>query len=101
MSDSQNRPEWMNDALVQDIPREKLDILNQMFCEANKRKNVSGRTPGQKEMLLQFMPLLKQIKAANLNFTPMEIQAAIAAIRKHSTAEEQEEIDKILKNQKG
>lgn len=100
MSDSQNRPAWMNDELVQNIPQEKLDILNEMFSEANKRKSASGRKLSQKELLLQFMPLLKQIKAANLNFTPQEMQAAIAAIKKHSSAEELEEINKILKNPK-
>jgi hypothetical protein len=47
-------------------------------------------------MLLLLMPVLKQARAANLSLTPQEIQAAIAAIRKHSTPEELEQIDKML-----
>lgn len=97
MSETTQRPAWMEDELVRDIPQKKLDFLHQMFNEANMRKQ--NMTPGksQKEMLMLLMPVIKKAKEANLSFTPQEIQAAVAAIRKHSSPEELEQIDKIYK----
>lgn len=95
MADQIPRPAWMDDELVKDIPREKLDFVNKLYFEANARRQAAGPMKSQKEMLMLMMPLLQQAKAANLSFTPQELQAAIAAIKKHSTAEESEQIDKI------
>ena len=44
--------------------------------------------------------MLKRAKQENLTFTPQEMNAAIAAIRKHSSAEELSKIDKILEKTK-
>ena len=44
---------------------------------------------------------MKKAKAENLTFTPQEMNAAIAAIRKHSTQEELSQIDKILEKSRG
>ena len=77
------RPEWMSDPLVKDIPQKKLDFLGKMFDE--------GHGKSQK---------LKRAKQENLTFTPQEMNAAIAAIRKHSSAEELSKIDKILEKAK-
>jgi hypothetical protein len=96
MSEPVNHPAWMDDPLVQNIPQEKLDFLSKMFGEVNSRVQSAGSGKSQKEMLLLLMPVLKQARAANLSLTPQEIQAAIAAIRKHSTPEELEQIDKML-----
>ncbi|MCM1101411.1 MAG: hypothetical protein NC079_07000 [Clostridium sp.] len=95
MSDANNRPAWMEDELVRNIPDRKLDLLNQMFQEANARKQSAGPMKSQREMLMLMMPVLKQAKAANLSFTPGELQAAIAAIRKYSNPEELQQIDRI------
>lgn len=95
MADQLSRPAWMNDELVKDIPREKLDFVNKLFAEANARRQAAGSMRSQKEMLMLMMPLLQQAKASNLSFTPQELQAAVAAIRKYSTAEELQQIDKI------
>jgi len=86
------RPEWMSDPLVKDIPQKKLDFLGKMFDE--------GHGKGQKEMMTFMMPMLKRAKQENLTFTPQEMNAAIAAIRKHSSAEELSKIDKILEKTK-
>lgn len=96
MAQQISRPAWMEDELVKDIPREKLDFVNKMFAEANARRQAAGSMKSQKEMLMLMMPLIKQARAANLNFTPQELQSAIAAIKKYSTAEELEQIDKIM-----
>lgn len=95
MSDSNARPAWMEDELVKDIPTEKLDFLNKMFTDANSRRQNMAPGKSRNEMLMMLMPLIKQAKAANLSFTPQELQAAISAIRKHSTPEELAQIDKI------
>lgn len=95
MAEQTPRPAWMDDELVKDIPREKLDLLHQLFAEANARQQDSGPQKSQKEMLLLLMPLIKRAKAANLSFTPQEFQAAVTAIRRHSSREELEQIDKI------
>ena len=77
------------DSLVQSIPKEKLRFLEQMFLE--------GQGKSQKELMSFLLPMMKKAKQENLTFTPQEIQAAISAIRKYSTIEENRKIDKILK----
>ena len=95
MSENNQKPAWMADELVQNIPQAKLDFLNQMFNEANMRKQAAAPGKSQKDMLMMLMPVIQKAKAAKLSFTPQEIQAATAAIRKYSTPEELEQIDKI------
>lgn len=95
MSEQNTRPAWMEDELVKDIPAQKLDFLNKMFHDANLRKQSMGPGKNQAEMLRMLMPVIKQAKAANLSFSPQELQAAIAAIKKYSTPEELEQIDKL------
>lgn len=94
-SSDRNIPEWMKDDLVKNIPREKLELLQQMFADADTRVKNAGTGRSQKEMLMTLMPVLQKAKAANLSFSPKEIQAAVTAIRKYSTPEELKQIDKI------
>ncbi len=95
MTEPNSRPAWMDDELVKDIPGEKLDFLNKLFNETNARRSDASGPRSQKEMLMLMMPLIRQAKAADLSFTPQELQAAAAAIRKYSTAEELRQIDKF------
>ena len=83
-----NKPLWMEDPLVKEIPKQKLQFLEQLFAK--------GHGKSQKDMMALLMPMLKKAKQENLTFTPQEMNAAIAAIRKHSSAEELSQIDKIL-----
>ena len=92
MSEDATRPAWMEDELVKGIPQKKLDFLGRMFAE--------GHGKNQKEMMMFLMPMMKKAKAENLTFTPQEMNAAIAAIKKHSTPEEIKQIDNILKKGK-
>lgn len=89
--DDKNKPAWMADELVKDIPEKKLEFLGQLFA--------AGHGKSQKEMMAYLMPMMKKAKAEKLTFTPQEMNAAIAAIKKHSTEEELEQIDKLLKKQ--
>lgn len=82
------RPAWMTDPLVKDIPERKLQFVEQLFSK--------GQGKSQKEMMAYLMPMMKKAKEENLTFTPQEMNAAIAAIRKHSSKEELNQIDKIL-----
>ena len=87
--EEQSRPKWMSDELVKDISPKKLDFLAQMFTQ--------GQGKSQKEMMLFLMPMMQKAKKENLTFTPQEMQAAIAAIKKYSTEEELAKINDILK----
>lgn len=80
--------DWMNDDLVKDIPKEKLEFLGKMMTDSQ------GKT--QKQMMSKMLPLLKEAQAKGLQFTASETTAAIAAIRKHSSQEENAKIDEIL-----
>ncbi len=80
---------WMTDALVQSIPKEKMEFLSKLFQQ--------GKGKSQKEMMANLLPLLKEGKEKGLSFTPAEISAAIAAVRKHSSQEENQKIDELLK----
>ena len=86
--ENDTRPAWMSDPLVKDIPEKKLKFVEELFAK--------GHGKSQKEMLAFAMPMLKKAKQDNLTFTPQEMNAAIAAIRKHSSKEELTQIDKIL-----
>ena len=89
MNDSSIRPEWMNDPLVQNIPQKKLDFLGKLFAE--------GKGKNQKQMMAYIMPMMKKARAEKLTFSQQEINACIQAIKNHSTKEELEKIDEILK----
>lgn len=92
MNDSINRPQWMNDPLVKDISPEKLSFLEKMF------KKSQGKS--QKELMGSLIPLMKQAQQEHLTFTPAEMNAAISAVKKHSTPEEIAKMDKILEKAK-
>lgn len=81
-------PLWMQDDLVKDIPRQKLDFLSQMFSQ--------GHGKSQKEMMALLMPALRRAKKEHLTFTAQEMQAAITAIKKYSTESELQQIESIL-----
>ncbi len=89
---SSGRPAWMSDPLVKEIPAKKLQFLEQLFAQ--------GQGKSQKELMAFFMPAMKKARQENLTFTPQEVSAAIAAIKKYSSAEELKKIDKILEKSK-
>ncbi len=82
-----NRPSWMNDPTISHIPQEKLDFLSEMF-EKVKGKN--------KNELMPFLMAAHTKLKSNIKFTTEEMQLVIAAIKRASSAEEQQQIDKVL-----
>ncbi len=92
MEPTNTAPAWMNDPLVRDIPERKLKFLGEMFSQSHGKS--------QKDMMAFMMPMLKKAKQENLSFTPQEMNAAITAIRRNSSEDEQKEIDKLLEKAK-
>lgn len=90
--EQQKQPAWMDDDLVKNIDKKKLDFLGKLFNE--------GHGKNQKDMMSYMMPMMKKAKQENLTFSPQEMNAAISAIKKHSTEEELKQIDKILEKNK-
>lgn len=84
-------PGWMREPSVKDIPKEKLDFLQTIYEQSQ------GKT--QKELLAVLLPLLNNAKEKNLTLSPKELNLAVEAIKKHSTKEELNKIDEILKKQ--
>lgn len=91
--ENSGRPAWMADPLVKEIPEKKLQFLERLFAD--------GHGKSQKEMMTFLMPMMKKAKQENLTFTPQEVSAAIAAIKKYSSEEELKQIDKILEKSRG
>ncbi len=89
---TENKPAWMSDPLVREIPKQKMRFLEELFAKGT----ASGRGKSQKELMASLMPMMKRARQEGLSFTPMEMNAAIAAIRKHSSEKELQQIDKIL-----
>lgn len=86
------RPAWMNDPLVKDIPQRKLDFLGKLFMD--------GQGKNQKQMMSYIMPMMRKAKAEKLTFSQNEINACIQAIKNHSTPEELKKIDNLLSKRK-
>jgi len=80
---------WMQDDLVRSIPKEKLEFLSRLFQQGNGKS--------QKDLMRDVLPLIKEAREKGLTFTPSETQAAIAAIKKHAGAAENNKIDELLK----
>lgn len=91
MNNPIEKPKWMSDESVKNIPSEKLDFLENVF--------VSLQGKNQKETMSTLLPLLKKAKKEQLNLTGEEMQIAIAAIKKYSTKQELEKINHILNEQ--
>ena len=83
-----HRPQWMNDESVKDIDIRKLEFIQELH------DNSKGSS--QKELMMKLMPKLKYAKEQGLLLSLKEVQTAIAAIKKYSTPEELEQIDKVL-----
>lgn len=92
MCEEKKHPAWMDDDLVKDIPPKKIEFLEKLFRE--------GHGKNQKEMMRYLMPMMQKARQENLSFTPQEVNAAIAAIKKYSSEEELQKIDNILEKAK-
>ena len=89
---SKEMPMWMNEEEVQKIPKEKLEFLQNLFIE--------GHGKSRKEIMSRLLPLLKEAKKKGLTLEPEEISAAVNALKKHSSPEEIDQLNRILSRNK-
>ncbi len=82
------QPMWMKDPAVKDIAPEKLQFLQSLFSET---KGLS-----KKEMIPFLMKVMKQAKEKNIRFENAELQLLINTIKKYSSEEELETIQKMM-----
>lgn len=85
----EERPEWMSDPLVKDIPLSKLEFLGSLVT--------GGKGKSQKELMSFFMLRMKEARQADISFSKDEVARVIEAIRLHSTREELEKMNEIMK----
>lgn len=86
--DNSNTPAWMQDESVQKIDKEKLEFLNNCFAA------MQGKD--KKELMTILGSQIRNAKKKGLQFTPEEMNIAVAAIKKGGTAESNKQIDDIL-----
>lgn len=80
---------WMDDARISSIPKEKLLFLQKMFFES--------KTLSQKELMPFLMALAGRAKKEKIHFEQSEVDLILAVIRDHASPEECKKIDQTLK----
>lgn len=80
--------EWMKDPLVHNIAPEKLEFLQLLVFES--------KTLSRQQMLPFLMSIAKKGKERNISFDDHEIEAIVEALRKYSSPEEAEKINKLM-----
>ena len=83
-----NQNEWMNDPLVAEIDKAKLQFLQTLVFES---QNLT------KEQMLPFlMSVAQKGKANHISFDEKETEAIVAALRKYASPEEVAKINKLM-----
>lgn len=80
---------WMNDPAVSHIDNAKLDFLQSLVFESQSLT--------KEQMMPFFMAIAKRGRDNHISFTKEEVEAITAAIRRYSTPEELDKIDKLMK----
>ncbi|HKM05242.1 MAG TPA: hypothetical protein VJZ04_11770 [Lachnospiraceae bacterium] len=83
-----NQLDWMSDSSLSHIPKAKLEFLQKMVFD--------GKNLTQKEMLPFLLSITKFGKDNNIQFSKEEMDAIVLVLRKHSTPEEINKINKIM-----
>ena len=89
MAEYVEKPRWMTEPSLQDIPQEKLDFLQKMVFES--------RELSQKDLLPFLMALAQRSRSSNITFSTEEMNTIIEAIKKYSTPEELLKMNQIMK----
>lgn len=89
MAEYTEKPRWMAEPSLRDIPQEKLDFLQKMVFES--------RDLSQKELLPFLMALAQRSRTANITFSSEEMNTIIEAIKKYSTPEELLKMNQIMR----
>jgi len=80
--------EWMDDPLIKDVDKHKLEFLQSMVFESS---NLS-----QDAMLPFLLAVMKRGQKKKLTFSDEEMNAIITVLKKHSTPEELEKINMVM-----
>ena len=89
MAEYAEKPRWMAEPSLHDIPQEKLDFLQKMVFES--------RELSQKDLLPFLMALAQRSLSSNITFSTEEMNTIIEAIKKYSTPEELLKMNQIMK----
>lgn len=83
---------WMEDPAVAHIDKAKLNFLQSLVFESQSLK---------KEQVMPFlMAIAKRGMDNHISFTSEEVETITATIRRYSTPEELDKIDKLMKLRK-
>ncbi|MBR1692427.1 MAG: hypothetical protein IJ711_06575 [Lachnospiraceae bacterium] len=80
---------WMSDERIADIDKSKLDFLQKLVFELD--------TLSQREKLPFLMALAARAKTEHISFSNEEVSKIIEVIKDHSTPDEIQKMDKLLK----
>lgn len=80
---------WMEDPAVAQIDKAKLDFLQSLVFES--------QSLSKEQMMPFFMAIAKRGRDNHISFTREEVETITAVIRKYSTPEELNKIDKLMK----
>lgn len=83
-----NQNEWMNDPLVANIDKAKLQFLQMLVFES--------RSLTKEQMLPFLMSVAQKGKASNISFDDGEIETIVAVLRKYASPEELDKINKLM-----
>ena len=89
MESYKEKPPWMREESLKNIPVEKLDFLQKMVFESTHLS--------QKELMPFLMALAQQSRSSDISFTREEMELIIEAIRRYSTPEEILKMNQIMK----
>lgn len=87
-----NQSDWMNDPLVTDIDKSKLQFLQTLVFDS---KNLT-----REQMIPFLMSVAQKGKANNISFDDKEIETIADALRKYSSPEDVEKINKLMNMKK-
>lgn len=84
---SDTNTEWMKDPALAEIDQNKLLFLEKLFLQGSKLT--------QKEMMPFLLSLAKQSRENNISFQKGEIQLIYSVLKKYSTPEDLEKMQKF------
>lgn len=89
MANNNSNNSWMNDPILKNISKEKMDVLNNILSTS---KNLEP-----KQMLAHFIQESNNASKNGVNFTDEETEAIMKVLKPNMTPEELKKIDMIKK----
>lgn len=83
-----NQLDWINDPSLRNIDKNKIEFLLLLLNQSGKLK--------QSDMMPFMLAISAKAKNKNISFTQDEISAIVNVVKKNSSTEELERINKVL-----